>query len=250
MLDLIPLLADPAAHGGEAVDSFDVVVASLPGFGFSTAPPARKNTYVVMADLFHHLMTDVLGYRRYGIRASDVGRGVMTQMAIAHPDHVIGIHQSGSSGRRGAGEPTQDERAFLANVEAMAGERGYAMLQETKPQTLGYGLNDSPVGLAAWILEKFKTWTDGDLDVVYRRGDLITNVAIYWFTQTINTSIRTYRDDFGGWVEGRPDVPREMVAREWRVDHWTQAPRGGHFLEWEYPELVASDLRRFFRPLR
>ncbi len=120
------------------------------------------------------------------------------------------------------------------------------------------------MGLAAWILEKFRAWTDGDLDTVYRRDDLLTNVVLYWFTQTIAPSIRTYRDDFDGWIDGIPDVPtghlreaggppaapREMVERAWRVDHWTQAPRGGHFLEWEQPAVVAEDLRAFFRTLR
>ncbi len=201
---------------------------------------------------------------RCGIRASDVGPGVMTQIALAHRDRIIGIHQSGSSGRRGDGAPTAAEQAFFDVVEQWSGERGYAAIQETKPQTLAYGLNDSPVGLAAWMLEKFHAWTAGDLDTVYRRDHLLTNVVLYWFTQTINPSIRTYRDDFDGWIDGIPDVPtghlreaggppsapRDLVERAWRVDHWTQAPRGGHFLEWEQPALVAEDLRAFFRLLR
>ncbi len=268
MLDLVPLLTDPAPHGGDPADSFDIVVTSLPGYGFSGSPTDRPMTITRMGELLHTLMTDQLGYNRYGIRAGDIGAGVQTQMALAHPEAITGIHLTGSYVPFVPDDLSEAEQAYSDAVnEWEKAEGAYGHQHSTKPQTLAYGLNDSPVGLAAWILEKFRSWSDcdGDVERVYTKDALLTNIAIYWFTQTINSSIRVYRDGFGpdtrmgipdvptGHLIGHeqiPNAPDEWTQRLYRIDHRTEAERGGHFMEWEQPEIVPEDLRTFFRPLR
>jgi pimeloyl-ACP methyl ester carboxylesterase len=162
---------------------------------------------------------------------------------------------------------SDDERVFVERAQAWdAAEMAYAKEHSSKPQTLAYALTDSPVGLAAWVLEKFRTWTDGDLDTVYDRRDLLTNLTVYWVTRTIGSSMRLYsetaRSTTAAW--GRVEVPcgfamsgadmfptpREWVERSYRVESWTDLPRGGHFLEWEVPDLVAADLQRFLAAYR
>lgn len=270
MLKLTPLLTDPAAHGGDAADSFDVIVPSLPGYGFSDRPTERGMSVGRIAELFATLMTAGLGYRRYAGRGTDLGAGVLAQLAITHGDALIGLHYSGTNPYLGAvpDDLTAEEREFVANAQRwMQTEMAYAMEHSSKPQTLAYGLNDSPAGLAAWIVEKFWRWSDcdGDLERVFTKDELLTNLTIYWATETINSSIRLYYEtarDPGSW--GRAEVltatlafpkdmfptPRSWVERSGRVDRWTEAPRGGHFPEWEQPEPVAEDIRAFFRPLR
>jgi pimeloyl-ACP methyl ester carboxylesterase len=268
MLDILPLLIDPAAHGGDPADSFDVVAASLPGYGFSSSPTDRPMTLARIGELFHRLMTDELGYGRYGIRASDIAGGVQSQMALAHPDAIIGIHRSDSLVPFVPDDLSESERTYIDATETWKETEGaYAHQHRTKPQTLAYGLNDSPVGVAAWILEKFRAWSDsgGDAERHFTRDELLTNIAIYWFTQTINSSIRLYRDGLGADTRtGIPDVPtahlmgheqipnapQDWARRFHRVDRWTELDHGGHFVEWEVPELVAEDLRAFFCPLR
>ena len=268
MLDLVPLLTDPAAHGGDPADSFDVVVASLPGYGFSGSPTDRPMTIARMGHLLHRLMTEELGYARYGIRASDIGIGVQKQIALAHPDAMTGIHLASSYPPFVPDDLSDAERTYLDAIASWEkAEQAYGHQHRTKPQTLAYGLNDSPAGLASWILEKFRAWSDcdGDLERVYTRDALLTNIAIYWFTQTINSSIRVYRDGVGPDTRmGIPDVPtahlmaneqipnapEEWTRRLYRIDRMTQAERGGHFMEWEQPAIVAGDLRAFFRDLR
>lgn len=269
MTELIPLLTDPQTHGGEAGDGFDVVVASLPGYGFSDIPAERGMSVARMAGLFHALMTDVLGYGRYAARGSDLGAGVITQLAVSHPAALIGVHLSGTNPY--VMEVPEDlspaEQEFVAAAQQWTqAEMAYAFEHSSKPQTLAVGLNDSPAGLASWIIEKFWAWGDhrGDLDGAFGRDRLLTNLTVYWATGTINSSIRLYYEtvrDPGAW--GRIDVPsaylmtsqdmfptpREWVERTARVDRWTEIDRGGHFLEWEAPDLVAADLREFFRPL-
>ena len=270
MLDIIPLLTNPAAHGGDPADAFDVVVPSLPGYGFSDRPTAPGMSLARIADRFHDLLTRQLGYARYATRSSDLGAGVASQLAVAHPEATIGAHMSGTTPYLGevpdALSPAEQE--FVVNAQRWSQtEMAYAMEHSTKPQTLAYGLNDSPAGLAAWIVEKFWRWSDhgGDLDAAFTRDELLTNLTIYWATETINSSIRLYYEtarDPGRY--GRVEVPtallmspkdlfptpREWVERTSRVDRWTEIDRGGHFLEWEVPELVAEDLRAFLRPLR
>ncbi len=270
MLDLIPLLVDPPRHGGRAEDAFDVVVASLPGYGFSDRPRQRGMSVAKMAGLFHALMTDALGYERYAARGSDLGAGVIGQLALTQPASLIGAHLSGTNPFVSAApsDLSPAERQFVADAQRwMQTEMAYAMEHASKPQTLAVGLNDSPAGLAAWIIEKFWRWGDhgGDLAAAFGKDKLLTNLTIYWATATIGSSIRLYYEsarDPG--VQGRSDVPtaylmtakdmfptpRSWVERFGRVDRWTEIDRGGHFLEWEQPDLVAADLRAFFRERR
>lgn len=271
MLKLIPLLSDPAAHGGDAgTDAFDVIVPSLPGYGFSDRPRERGMSVGRIAELFHHLMAGELGYTRYAVRGSDLGAGVIQQLALAHPGALVGIHLSGTNPYVG---PVPDdlkeaEREFVANAQDWSmREMAYAMEHSSKPQTLAYGLNDSPSGLAGWIIEKFRRWSDcdGHLESRFSKDELLTNLTIYWATETIYSSIRLYYEtarDAGRW--GRVETPtamlmspkdmfptpREWAERSYNVVRWTEIDRGGHFLDWEEPELVAGDMRAFFRDKR
>ena len=271
MLPMLSLLTNPSAHGGDAADAFDVVVASLPGYGFSSRPTRRGMGVGTIARMMTSLMRDVLGYERFAVRGSDLGAGVAEQMAIASPGVLFGMHAGGTNPwiMQMPEDLSPAEREFVANVERWSNEEmAYARLQSSKPQTLSYGLNDSPAGLAAWIIEKFRRWRDcdGDVERAFSREDLLTNVTIYWVTGTIGSSIRLYyetlRDPEMQW--GRADVPTAMAMpprdmfptpREWaertsRIDRWTELPAGGHVPEWEQPQLMAEDIRAFFRELR
>jgi len=270
MLKVIPLLTDPAAHGGDAADSFDVVVPSLPGYGFSDRPAEPGMSVGRIADLCAALMAGELGYARYAARGSDLGAGVLQQLALVHPDALIGLHLSGTNPYVGQvpDDLTDAEKQFVANAQQWTmQEMAYAMEHSSKPQTLATGLNDSPAGLAAWLVEKFRRWSDcdGDVEARFSKDELLTNLTIYWATETINSSIRLYYETArhpGNW--GRVEVPtgmlmspkdmfptpRAWVERSYNVTRWTEIPRGGHFLEWEEPELVVEDIRAFFRPLR
>jgi pimeloyl-ACP methyl ester carboxylesterase len=270
MRQIIPMLTDPAAHGGDAADSFDVIVASLPGYGFSDRPLESGFSVGRIADLMHALMTDHLGYERYAARGSDLGAGVLQQLALKHPESLIGLHLSGTNPWVGyvPENLTNAEKEFVKNAQNWNMiEMAYAMEHSSKPQTLAYGLNDSPAGLAAWIIEKLWRWSDcnGDLGSRFSQDDLLTNLTIYWATETINSSIRLYLEtarDPGMW--GRVEVPtmmlmspkdlfptpREWAERSYNVTRWTEIDRGGHFLEWEEPALVADDLRASFNKLR
>ena len=265
MLDLVPLLADP----GDPADAFDVVVPSLPGFGFSDRPRAPGLTEADAADLMHGLMTVVLGHPRYAVHGTDFGGTVLTHLAARHPDAVVGTHAGGTSPRVDETLPdlSPAERRYAADVRRWrATEVGYGAIQATKPQTLATALTDSPAGLAGWIVEKFRRWSDcgGDVETRFTKDQLLTNVMVYWVTRTIGSSIRWYRDGIGDApLRGSPvpaaflmpakdmlPTPREWVARSARIDCWTEVDRGGHFIEWEEPGLVADDIRAFFRGLR
>lgn len=275
MLRIIPLLTDPAAHGGDSVDAFDVVVPSLPGFGLSDRPASRGMNAFRVAELWAGLMTE-LGYERFAAQGGDLGAGVSTILGLRHAHRIIGVHLNFIPGSY---RPYLDERpgltpveeAFLATAARWSEERGaYAHIQRTRPQTAAFGLSDSPAGLAAWILEKFRDWSDCDGDL-YRRfsqDDLLTNVTLYWVTETIASSCRMYYENRAAPLQfGRGDFvhppcaiscfpkeisapPREWVARGYNVQQWTEMPRGGHFAAMEEPELLAQDIRRFFRKLR
>jgi len=268
MLDLIPLLVDPAAHGLSGAPSFHVVAASLPGFGFSDLPTRTGIGFRASAEMMAELMHDVLGYQRYAVRGSDLGGNTVRQMALLHPEQIIGVHLTGMIGAVGGSPPyTAAEQAFIDATNANEPERYYARLQMTKPQTLAHALNDSPVGLAAWIVEKFRAWSDSD-GVVERRfskDELLTNLMVYWVTGTAPASVRMYYD-FAREAQatGRNDVPvgmlmatkdmfapapREWGARFFNVQRWVETNVGGHFLEWEEPELVARELQAFFGAL-
>jgi len=272
---LLPLLADPAASGGNPADAFDVVVPSLPGYGFSGRPTRPGMTSETVARLWKTLMTDVLGYDRFAAHGTDIGAGVSRYLGARFPTRVVGVHLSAAAFDLPA-EPadpplTAAERAFAAQVARWkAAEGAYGDIQGTKPQTLSYGLTDSPAGLAAWIVEKWRAWSDcgGDLESRFTRDEILTNLTVYWATATIGSSIRMYYERrhhapppgrvevpvgvalFPNEFVPLPSPPRELVERTHNVARWTTHGRGGHFPAMEEPETLAADLRAFFRGLR
>jgi pimeloyl-ACP methyl ester carboxylesterase len=278
MLKILPRLADPARFGGDPADAFDVVVPSLPGFAFSARPPRGAMTDTQIADVWCRLMVEGLGYERFCAHGSDVGGGVTRQLGRRYPDRLIGIHTNGIAERPTLepGDPpfTAAELAFFAEQDRWDEEEGaYAHMQHTKPQTLAYGLTDSPAGLAAWIIEKFRAWSDchGEIERRFSKDELLTTIGLYWLTGTINASFGPYFAD--GFADdptehpapiGRIVVPcgvalfpknmdrppRELGERLLTVHRWTEMPRGGHFPALEEPDLLVDDLRAFFRPLR
>ncbi|WP_026413262.1 epoxide hydrolase family protein [Actinomadura oligospora] len=263
-------LTDPRAHGGDPADAFHVVAPSLPGFGFSG--PTRETGWSPrrVARAWAELMSR-LGYERYGAQGGDTGAVVSPELGRVAPDNVVGVHVNGA-----LGFPTfaPDEMEGLTEVElgrlaqySDQDRAGYAMIQSTRPQTLAFGLNDSPAGQLAWIVEKFKEWTDPAHDLpedAVDRDQLLTDVSIYWFTGTAASSSRLYREGAADW--GRPveksDVPtgvavfpgdpgvRRIAEREHNVVHWSEFDRGGHFAAMEAPDLLVTDVRAFFRLVR
>jgi pimeloyl-ACP methyl ester carboxylesterase len=268
MLALAPLLTDPAAHGLSREPAFHVVVASLPGFGFSDAPTAPGFAMESIATVMDKLMHDTLGYAKYGVRGSDLGGTAIDQMARHFPAHLLGAHLTQIIVAGGAPAPadaTAAERAFLAACAAIGNtDLSYARQHASKPQTLAYGLNDSPVGLASWISEKYRSWGDtgGNIESRFSKDFLLTTLSLYWYTESISHSVRTYFEmtrNRGsnapvtvpvGFLMSMQDMfppaPREWAERTHNVVHFSNAQRGGHFLEWEEPELVARDLQAFF----
>jgi pimeloyl-ACP methyl ester carboxylesterase len=275
-LRVVPLLSDPAAHGLEG-PAFDVVVPSLPGYGFSERPARAGVNYRYVAGQWHRLM-QCLGYQRYGVQGGDFGAGVATVMALDEPDRVVGVHLSNleldpytGTGSRPLSEA---ERAYLEQRRQWdAVERGYSAIQSTRPQTLGYGLTDSPAGLAAWLLEKWRSWTDSGGDPVSRFSAdfLLTLLTLYWATASITPSMRDYFDNRWTGITIGPDdrvrvptavagfdhqlawegsPPREWFERLYDVVRWTPMPRGGHFAPAEEPELFARDVASFFATRR
>lgn len=266
MLPLVPLLTDPARHGGDPADAFDVVIPSLPGFLFSD-PPSGPMTRDTVAGGWNSLMTDVLGYSRYGAFGGDIGAGVTTWLGALHPEHVAGVHVIHPSAAESLENPTEEERAWLAALETYdAREGGYSAVMATRPDTAAAALLDSPAGLAAWIVEKYHAWSDGGLERRWSREDILTVLTLYWATGTIGTSFRQYYD--WGHTPPRPDVtvpaavtlsaeplfrdlPRSLAERTYPdLRQWRGPTAGGHFMAMEEPELVARDLGDFFRDLR
>lgn len=275
MLTIIPLLADPAAHGFDPEDSFDVIVPSLPGFGYSDKPAHEGMNAFRVADLWVELMRS-LGYDRFAAQGGDLGAGVSTALGLRHAEQMIGIHLNFIPGsyrpRIAADAPlSAAEQEFAAEAARWYDQNGaYAHLQGTRPQTSAYALNDSPAGLAAWILEKFREWSDcgGDVYSSFTRDELLTNVTLYWMTETISSSFRMYYEGRkaplkfaeGDFVHPPCAIarfpreisfpPRTWVERGYNVQRWTEMPRGGHFAAAEEPAFLAADLRAFFRNLR
>jgi len=273
MLSLVPLLTDPRAHGIDG-PAFDLVIPSLPGYGFSDRP--ARATYRSTARLWGVLMRG-LGYERYGVGGGDFGAGVATFMALEAPGRVLGVHLSTPELSPYLGAESAPlslaEAAYLEQRSAWDDvERGYSSIQSTRPQTVGYALNDSPAGLAAWILEKWRAWadTDGELDERFSRDLLLTIVTLYWVTGTITSSMRDYFDNrWHGHAIGpetfvrvptaiasfprqfafEGDPPREWAERLYDVRRWTRMERGGHFAAAEEPELLAGDIAGFFGSL-
>ena len=198
MSKIVPLLADPRSNGGDPADSFDVVAPSLPGFGFSDRPAERGMQVLKVADMWAKLMTENLGYSRFAAVGGDIGAGVTSRLGFAHPDKLTGIHLTSVTRPTpylgpGSRPLSEAERAHSTQRENwQQAEGGYAHIQGTKPQTLAYGLNDSPAGLAAWIVEKYRTWSDchGDVESRFTKDELLTTITIYWVTQTISSSTR------------------------------------------------------------
>ncbi len=277
---IIPMLTDPAEYGGDPADSFDVVVPSLPGYGFSDKPTKAGMLFRV-ADLWATLMTERLGYERYGAHGGDWGSTVTEHLARSYSDSVVGIHLTDVPFSHLFEKPkdlSAGEKKFIARSKKWQEEEGaYAMIQSTKPQSLGYGLNDSPAGLAAWIVEKFRSWSDcnGDIETRFTKDELLTNLTVYWVTETINSSFRFYYDaanagamtwivemikkwvgsstvptGFASFPHDLLPPPREWAERFFNIQRWTEMPRGGHWAATEEPELLAEDIRAFFRPLR
>ncbi len=271
---ILPFLTDPGAHGGDSADAFTVVAPSLPGYTFSFTPNQPRFDLPSIARIFGQLMTETLGYARFGAQGGDWGAFVTSCLGLDHADHVVGIHLNLLTMRRDpttVSDPTEEERAYLAELKHwMREETGYQWIQGTKPQTLAYGLTDSPVGLAAWIVEKFRTWSDcdGDVERRFTKDVLLTNVMLYWITGAINSSFWPYYSrHHGPWPipENRrievptayAEFPREILhqprawaERQYNLTRWTTMPAGGHFAALEEPQALATDIREFFRPLR
>jgi pimeloyl-ACP methyl ester carboxylesterase len=268
-------LADPRAHGGDPADAFHVVVPSLPGFGFST--PVREPGWEVgrTTRAFAELMRR-LGYDRYGAQGGDIGAGVAGRLGATQPDHVAGVHVNSDPGAVSlAGEHlplpadlTEAEQEHVAAQRRGWSEEGaYLRIQSTRPQTLAYSLTDSPAGQLAWIVEKFKTWTDEAAELpedAVDRDQLLTNVSVYWFTRSGASAAQfIYEAAHSGldWVApssvpqglalfGRDDLVRRIMDPERRMAHWSEFERGRHFPAMEVPDLLAGDVRAFFRGLR
>lgn len=274
---IIAPLVDPAAHGGSAEDAFHVICPSIPGYGFSDRPASPGFDVKCMGSLNAKLMSE-LGYSRYGAQGGDWGAVATSWLALAAPDAVCGIHLNMVLGSRPEGDDamqdlTEQEQADLLDARHfMKEETGYQRIQGTKPQTLGYGLNDSPAGLAAWIVEKFRTWSDcdGDIERRFTKDELLTNIMIYWATETITSSTRLYcetnRSGSGRFalVDSRVEtptafavfpkelarIPRKWAETQFNITRWTRMSSGGHFAALEEPEALVCDIRDFFRGLR
>lgn len=283
---VIPRLTDPGASGGDPADAFTVVVPSLPGYLFSAPLPAGRSGDTI--GLYAQLMTQ-LGHARFGVHGGDIGSYVAHRLALEHPDRIVGLHVTYPAeppAALGPDRPTEELRFVAERPANLEAGGGYAHMQRTRPLTLAYGLTDSPLGLAAWLLDKWREWSDcaGDLDSRFSHDELLTLVTLYWATGTIGTSFGFYRD----WGLGSPvDLvqrlyphslagvepkplrdgqritvpsavalfsmrhPRPFVERAYAdLRRLTDMPRGGHFAAFEEPDLFTEDVRHFFRPLR
>ena len=277
---VIDALADPAAHGGDPADAFDVIVASLPGYGFSVPLERTGVTVRTTAALWVRLMREVLGYDRFAAHGGDWGASVTAQLGHEFPEHLIGVHlslpvllrvsyYSGLS----AEDYAPEEAGWFEKMQTrMATAASHVAVHTADPQTLAYALNDSPVGLAAWILERRRAWSDhtGDVYDALSRDFLLTNVTLYWVTESIGSTMRYYWENWRQSVRVVHDripaieaptgmavfpndlvfVPRRLAEEYTNLVHWTVMPRGGHFAAAEEPDLIVEDLRAMFRALR
>ncbi|MGD9934270.1 MAG: epoxide hydrolase family protein [Dehalococcoidia bacterium] len=266
---LIGRLTDPAAHGGDAADSFDVVIPALPGYGWGGKPKERGWGPSRTAAAFNTLMTEVLGYERYGTQGGDWGGIITARMGAAHPEHIAGCHLNFLVGQPPAGEESEAGKAAAAERQRfVAEETAYSQLQGTKPMSLAIAQADSPAGTAAWIVEKFRTWSDcdGKIESVYNKDQLLTNIMFYWAPNSIVSAARMYyesRRDTGGFG-GRVEVPvaaavfpkeiyrspRHWLENRFNIQRWTEFDKGGHFAAMERPKELVEDVRTFFRTLR
>jgi pimeloyl-ACP methyl ester carboxylesterase len=269
---VIPLLTDPVAHGGDPADAFDVVVPDMPGYGYSDRPVGTSPDTIAVAGLWAELMGR-LDYGRFGAAGGDIGSGVSRFLALDQPDRVVAVH------RMDAGLPvylgdradvTPEERDFLDSAARWGADEGaYAAMHRTKAQTAAVGLSDSPAGLAAWIVEKLRSWSDcgGDVERAFTRDEILTNVTIYWLTGTMGSAMRMYRANgaippaqharrvevpsgFSLFPADLVRPPRAWLDRVANTVRVTEHASGGHFAPIEQPLVYAEELREFFRPYR
>jgi microsomal epoxide hydrolase len=274
-LDFIPRLTDPASFGGDPADAFTVVAPSLPGYGLSFRPGQKRFGVEEIADCLADLMTDTLGYKRFAVQGGDWGGITAARMGYAHADKLIGIHVNFLAVRREPERiknPTPEQQVFIDQLNHWLKEdAAYAAIQGTRPQTLSFGLTDSPAGLAAWIVEKFRAWSDcdGDVESVFTRDQMLGNISFYWFTGAIGSSFYTYYFRMhrpwmipDGAAVTAPtayaEFPREILHPPRslaepmfpNIRRWTLMPKGGHFAAMEQPDALAEDVRAFYRSLR
>ena len=272
--DLIEPLAHPEKFGGNVEDAFTVIAPSLPGFGFSGRPP-RPYGPRKMADIFNSLMTNTLGYESYLAQGGDWGGAICSWLGYDHAPACSAIHINVLTMRHPDGPQTPEEETWSEQFDRdQIMQNGYRTQQATRPQTLSYAMMDSPVGIAAWLVEKFNSWSDvenNDIESVYSKDELLTNIMIYITTRTFNSASWIYygRREEGGRIlspEGhRVEVPtgcaifpaemlnwppRSYAERIYNIQHWTEMPRGGHFAAMEEPEMLLNDIRKFARTLR
>jgi pimeloyl-ACP methyl ester carboxylesterase len=274
-MDIIPRLTDPARFGGDPRDAFTVIAPSLPGFGLSFRPGQPRFSIEQIAGCLHDLMTHVLGYERFGAQGGDYGAFAATRLGIAHPDPLAGIHLNFLVVRRDLPvpkSPSPEELAYFDDLGKWTRlETGYSQIQGTKPQTLAYGLTDSPAGLAAWLVEKFRTWSDcdGDVERVHSLDSMLADICLYWFTGAIGSSFWPYYARLhhswpvpeGAKVlvpTGYAAFPKEIIRPPrsiaetvyGNIQRWTPMEKGGHFAAMEQPDALAADIAAFFRSLR
>ncbi len=272
---LLPMLTDPARFGADPADAFTVVAPSLPGYTLSFKPGQERFGLEEIAEVFAALMTDVLGYERFGAQGGDWGAFITTRLGYAFAERIVGIHLNLLAVRRDpkmVANPTPEEKVFLEQLaHFLKEETGYQWIQGTKPTTLAFGLTDSPAGLAAWLVEKFRSWTDcdGNPENALTRDEMLTDIMLYWVSGAIGASFWPYYarmhrpwpvpdgktvDVPMGYVEFPKEIlrpPRSLAERMYRdIRRWTVMEKGGHFAALEQPEVLAREIREFFRPLR
>ena len=272
-LDIIPQLTDPAKFGGDAKDAFTVVAPSLPGYGLSFMPGPKRFILQDITACVHDLMTQVLGIKKFAVQGGDWGAGIASLLAHSYSNSLCGIHINLMfAGRDPAAQPTPEEARFGEELAHwLKEETGYQQIQGTKPQTLAFGLTDSPAGLAAWIAEKFRTWSDCDgvPENAISRDRMLADIALYWFTGAIGSSFWPYYGRLHtpwpvspknpitvptGYAAFPKEIvrpPRSLASKAYTdIRRWTEMKKGGHFAAMEQPEALAHEIREFFRPLR
>lgn len=273
-LDIIPRLTDPARFGGDPKDAFTVIAPSLPGYGLSFKPGQKRFSIQEMAACLHDLMTGILGFEKFAAQGGDWGAGVASVIGQKYPSSVCGIHLNLLFAPRdqSAGGTSADEKRYSDQLAHwFKEETGYQQIQGTKPQTLAFGLTDSPAGLAAWIAEKFRSWSDCDgvAENAISRDRMLANIALYWFTGAIGSSFWPYYARLHeGWPispaqpvtvpTGYAAFPREIIVPPRaiadktysNIQRWTAMKKGGHFAAMEQPAALAEEIAHFFRPLR
>lgn len=270
---IIPLLTDPECFGRDSDDSFDLIIPSLPGFGFSTLPESKGINNAGIADLWKILMVEKLGYKKFGAVGGDMGSGVTRYLAFKYPEHIIGIHLTDVDIIRdltfgNEADLSPDEKKYKQNaMQWLSQEGAYMSIQSTKPQTLAYALSDSPVGLVAWLLEKFYSWSDcdGNIENRYTKDELLNNTMIYWLTNSISTTMRMYYENTHSLPKlGKIEVPTGIALfpkdillppKTWVEDnlnlvHWSIMPEGGHFTAMEAPQAFANDVIKFYQKIK